>query len=152
MKTALVLLLVFVAVLVAPAQNQMNLFGQIDSSGGTVSLIAHSFAGTDNDTIITEDLNTMHFKTLYLNLFAYDSATILIDYALSTNALDFTGWTLKDSLQHSTDGTYGFKGVDLTSTVLGASHIRFRFRPSALAFPLGTDSTTFSPTYTFKRW
>jgi hypothetical protein len=135
----------------ALAFSQNNLWGPVDSSGGSVSMTDHSFAGTANDTIIIKDLYAANYKTLYFNLFAKDSVTMLIDYALSMNGTDFSNYATKDSISHGTSGN-GIKSVDFTSTVLGAAYLRIRLRTSANAFALGTTTPTFTPYYTFKRY
>lgn len=146
------LLLILLFPVLAFAQNYNNSYAVLDSAGGTVSLYGHSFAGTDNDTIITEPVYIVNYKTVYLNLMSLDSASILIDYAVSDDGTNYNAYAAKDSLSHSTAGANGFKSVDFTSTTLGAAYVRFRFRTSALAFPLGTTTPTFTPTVVLKRY
>lgn len=96
-----------------------------------------SYAGGVTDT--TEAIALDQFKTPYLTLVTTDSATFLIDYRLSVDGVNWSAFTTKDSLSHSTSGN-GFKSVDFASTVLGAKYVQFRLRTSALAFALGTTT------------
>lgn len=111
------------------------------ADGGTTytynQIFDRSYSGGVTDT--TEEIALDQFKIPYLTLFTTDSATILIDYRLSVDKANWTAFTLIDSLSNGTDNN-GFKSVDFDSTVIGAKYVQFRFRTSALAFPLGTTS------------
>ena len=139
---------------VTPARdrNESGFMRDVSSDGTTTTYSAihnRSYASGVTDT--TEWYNIVNHKTIDIALTTKDSATILIDYAVSVDANTWSAYTLKDSLQFSTDGANGFKSVDFSSTALGFSYIKFRFRSSANAFPLGTTSPTYSAIYTFKK-
>ena len=131
-------------------RNVNGFLSQLGSDGAdtTYTIIkGRTFTSITDTTII---LNTVNHKTFYVALTTLDSATILIDYAVSNDAVNFSAFTLKDSLSNATSGN-GFKSVDLTSTILGYPYVRFRFRSSALAFVLGTTTPTYSATYLWKK-
>ncbi len=109
---------------------------------------AKAFTSATSDT--TEVLRLVDFKTAYFNVQVQDSATVLIYYALSDDGSNFPTFTLKDSLTNSSTGS-GFKSLDLTATTLGARYLKMRWTFSALAFPLGTTTATYSASFTLKK-
>ncbi len=143
MKT-LVAFLLTLSVAVAQDRNVSSLI----STNNSVAIWGRSYASGVTDT--TAAFEVSQFKTLYVNVESLDSATILIDYALSIDGSNYSAFAVKDSLSHGAAGN-GVKSVDFTSTVLGFPYVKFRFRTSALAFPLGTTSPTYYASYSFKR-
>jgi len=147
MKKVLVVGLLCITAL-TQAQNQYNING-IFNDNNSASLAGAAFVAATIDT--TEALYVPNFKTLYVNVFAADSCTILIKYQLSSDGSNWTAVATKDSLSHGADG-YGFKSVDFTSTVLGAQYVRFHFDFDVNAFAIGSTSATYTPSYVLKRY
>ena len=146
MKKLLILLLPVVALAQVPKDNQAWL---VSTNNGTI-ISGRTFTSI---TDTTEAFNIIQHKTVYVSLAVLDTATILIDYALSLDGSNYTAFTLKDSLQGQPANNMAFvKSVDFTSTALGAGFIKFRFRSSANAFALGTTTPTYTATVTRKRY
>ena len=151
MKTLLLLLIPAVMFAqVRPVDSPRNQTGFLKTNNSVV-INARTFSSGPSDT--TEILDCINQKTLYLNVQANDTTTVLIDYALSVDGTTFSGFTLKDSLSaQPANGVASVKSVDFTSTILGARYVKFRLRHSALAFAYGTTTPTYSASYTFKKY
>jgi len=143
MMKKLLFLLLFPATVFAQFAGENNyeqfLRAQKDTGATTTyqQIFSRSYAGGITDTV--EALNVSQYKTTLLTLATTDSATFLIDYRLSVDNVNWSAFATKDSLTQAAAGN-GVKSVDFTSTVLGAKHIQFRLRTSALAFALGTTT------------
>ena len=124
----------------------------VDTSGG-VPLIGSQYANRTGSASTVDTLQAIyiaHVKTVYFNLMAAETSTVLIDYATSLDGYHYTAFAVKDSLSHKADG-YGIKTVDFTSTLLGAPWVKFRLRGSANAYAFGTSTTPkFWASYTLK--
>lgn len=151
MKT--LLLLLFPVVLLAqtrPVDSPRNQT-QFLKTNNAVTINARSFTSSTSDT--TEVLNTVDQKTLYLNVQADDTTTVLIYYALSVDGTTFTSYTLKDSLSAKpANATSSVKSVDLTSTILGARYVKYILKHSALAYALGVTTPTYTASFTHKKY
>jgi hypothetical protein len=106
----------------------------------TISDLAYASGQIDT----TEAIYCGNFKTVYLSCYTKDSLSLLIGYQVSPNRTTWSNLIAnKDSLVLAAAGNF-FKGVDFTSTVLGASWVRFHLK--AQAWNIGVTT----PTYTAK--
>jgi hypothetical protein len=109
----------------------------------TLELIENrAYASGQIDT--TEAVYCGNYKTVYLSCYTKDSLSLLIGYQVSSDRSVWSNTIAnKDSLVLAAAGNF-FKGVDFTSTVLGASWVRFHLK--AQAWNIGVTT----PTYTAK--
>lgn len=135
---------------VRPVDSPRNQDGFLLTNNSVV-INGKAFTGSTVDT--TEILDCRYQKTLYVNVQANDTTTVLIGYALSLDGTTFTSFATKDSLSAKpANSTASVKSVDMTSTILGARYAKFIFTHSANAYALGVTSPTYSASFTFKKY
>ena len=120
------------------------------NEGNNVAKIQNrTYTATTVDT--TEWLHLANLANVYLTLQSKDSCTLLIRYQLSVDRVALGLSTLLDSL--STSAAAGnAKSLNIGTTSLGAPFIRFFLAGSALAFPEGTTTNTYTAKMLLKKY
>lgn len=149
MRYLVLILSVVLCVGVASGQLTSNhenyLHKDMDASSAAIQNVAYGTADT------TEWIYLTPYEEVYLSVQSKDSATILIKYQLSVDRVALGTLTTIDSLQ-TTSNAGNLKTINVLTVAGGAPYVRYVLAKSALAFPLGTSTATYSAVVTKKRY
>lgn len=118
------------------------------SAVDTAEIFGRTFTSVTSDT--TQILPVFRGKTLWLQLAALDSCSILPKYQLSLDGSNWAPSVSLDSLK-MTSQTYVIKSINMSTVADSARFVRFILDFSTNAYAKGTTTPTYSAAYAYKR-